>query len=391
MRKILLISIMLSLAPLSLAGNLNPPSAPVSGTMKTLSEIETRIPISQSDFPTSDGVIGKYILNSGSYYLTQNIVITTKHTAITISADDVVLDLNGFTISSTNTDNYNGISINSGDNVVIKNGSIIAFGGFGVYSSFSSHNCVLENLEIKSISHDPIKLYSSVNTVKRCRIVDNADSYDSSFYCIYSPGGDSKIIDNLISGNGNHSSGTSTYGIYVGFNSTVEGNIVVNNFESTTSSYVRALSAGNNCRIKNNIISSNLDSGAADTSESRCVIGGDGCIASGNIVSGNGANMETNVLYAMQLGGGSTAKANVIVSNGDSANVSNYVFGLKTNESTVVDNFLLYNGANFTGGGVRYGFYTDYRCLIKDNFIISNGTGIYQGTGGCVLVDNCYN
>jgi hypothetical protein len=52
---------------------------------------EKRTPISSAPFTIS---------SSGSYYVTQNLVVSTG-TAITIAASRVSLDLNGFTISST--------------------------------------------------------------------------------------------------------------------------------------------------------------------------------------------------------------------------------------------------------------------------------------------------
>ena len=49
----------------TMAGDLEPPGAPGS-TMKTLDEVEPRIPISQGDIPLT-------INESGSYYLTEDI------------------------------------------------------------------------------------------------------------------------------------------------------------------------------------------------------------------------------------------------------------------------------------------------------------------------------
>jgi hypothetical protein len=71
-------------------GSLTPPGPPTP-TMKTLDQVEARTPISSVPFT---------ITNSGSYYLTKNLNVTTGD-AITINANQVTLDLNGFTISST--------------------------------------------------------------------------------------------------------------------------------------------------------------------------------------------------------------------------------------------------------------------------------------------------
>ena len=85
---------LLFLAPLMLTrlpaqGPLTPPGAPVPG-MKTLQQIEPRTPISSVPF---------IITQSGSYYLTQNVNITSVTGGISIETSNVTLDLNGFTIS----------------------------------------------------------------------------------------------------------------------------------------------------------------------------------------------------------------------------------------------------------------------------------------------------
>src|SRR5689334_2327995 len=70
------------------AGPLDPPAGPVAPTMKTLSEVEPRIPIHSLPLTISQ---------PGSYYLAEN--ITAAGGGITISADYVTLDLMGFSLS----------------------------------------------------------------------------------------------------------------------------------------------------------------------------------------------------------------------------------------------------------------------------------------------------
>jgi len=93
-------------------GSLMPPGPP-QPMMKTLDQLEPRMPISG---PCS-------ITRSGSYYLTTNVLST--RIGITIYASDVTLDLMGFSVigDSGPQDYYDvGISVNSGcRNVVIRN------------------------------------------------------------------------------------------------------------------------------------------------------------------------------------------------------------------------------------------------------------------------------
>src|SRR5438067_13816044 len=73
-------------------GSLTPPGAPAP-TMKSLDQVEARTAITN----TSSLVM---ISQPGSYYLTHNLIVSSGN-AIDITTNQVTLDLNGFTISST--------------------------------------------------------------------------------------------------------------------------------------------------------------------------------------------------------------------------------------------------------------------------------------------------
>ncbi len=125
------------------AGPLNPPAGPVAPTTKTLQEVEPRTPISSQSVITS----------RGSYYLTNNIVANSG-VGITIQAQGVTLDLNGFGIigdgSGSNSDH--GISIDTGAGdppVTIRNGFVSNFAGDGIRVSTTIAKVVIEGVHVK--------------------------------------------------------------------------------------------------------------------------------------------------------------------------------------------------------------------------------------------------
>jgi len=124
----LLFTLNLQPATLLAQGSLTPPGAPAP-TMKTLAQVEPRVPISSAPFTISQ---------PGSYYLTTNLTVSGGN-AITIAANGVTLDLNGFTISSTtNPASGTAVLIASGlRNIAIQNGHIqggVTNNGSGVFS-----------------------------------------------------------------------------------------------------------------------------------------------------------------------------------------------------------------------------------------------------------------
>ena len=83
-------------AGMLLAGPLNPPSGPVTGTFKTLTEVEPRIAVSAANTPGNNST-AFIITQPGSYYLTGSVIVQGID-AISIRSSNVVLDLNGFTV-----------------------------------------------------------------------------------------------------------------------------------------------------------------------------------------------------------------------------------------------------------------------------------------------------
>ena len=195
------------------------PTSPPGATMLTLSQIEPRTPISGA--PIS-------ILTSGSYYLTTNLTVSSA-SAIVIDANNVTLDLNGFTISSpqnpplgvaillspvTNITIVNGFISGS----VTNNGSTYGGSGFGygIYGSQSPANVRVSGVSVSGCEYYGIYLGVNNTMVESCTI-NTVGSYGIYAHSVTSStalncGG--TAIDGDIVNNCQGSSSGNGYGIY---------------------------------------------------------------------------------------------------------------------------------------------------------------------------------
>lgn len=115
----------------SLAGPLTPPPGPVAPTHKTLTQVEPRTPINATNTP-GDAASSFIISQPGSYYLTGNILAESGKEGIRIQANNVTLDLEGFSLIGNNL-GTKGISMpNFRLGVVIRNGIVSEWASDGI-------------------------------------------------------------------------------------------------------------------------------------------------------------------------------------------------------------------------------------------------------------------
>ena len=153
------------LATRAYGGPLDPPGAPAP-TMKTLQQVEPRTPISQpASFPIQ-------INAPGSYYFTENITGVISQHGIVINADNVTLDLGGFTLSGASPSvGLIGISDNNyRTNLTIRNGIVRAWGS-GVYTPLSTRS-TYEDLTVTDNLHEGVVIGSG-NNVRRLTVWNN--------------------------------------------------------------------------------------------------------------------------------------------------------------------------------------------------------------------------
>jgi hypothetical protein len=144
-----------ALGRLASAGPINPPAGPVAGTGRTLDEVYNKIPGANGSgdgrIPIPGGAPFS-IAQPGSYVLTGN--ITSASGCISISASDVTLDLNGYTLTCTTTTGLplfiNSPSAGSGGRVTVRNGTIVGGeSGISAGSQFPS-DILIEDVVVRN-------------------------------------------------------------------------------------------------------------------------------------------------------------------------------------------------------------------------------------------------
>lgn len=204
--------------------------------MKSLDQIEPRTPISSLPFT---------ITIPGSYYVTTNLTGVVNQNGISISADNVTIDLNGFTLFGGGGGSGEAIwSPTAQQNLVVRNGTVRGWPGSGI--NFYDHGSSLT-------------------------LVQNIQSISNGFTGFAVKNG-SRVTDCTATGNGLR-----------GF--IVDNDVLVEHCKATGST-VFGIGAGSNCQLLNNQSTGNA-TGLSVT-------------GTNNIVSGNIVRLNSNNYTILQ-------------------------------------------------------------------------------------------
>jgi hypothetical protein len=245
---------------------------------------ETRTPIISLPYTIS---------TSGSYYLVQDLLITSGD-AINISVDNVEIDLNGYSLTGGATTTGIGVNVNSHKYISVFNGTIKDFGTSAVLNSadnltisvntvrsvnvINNGNGLIVRNRASEILNGGIRLWGHGNVVENCRIVLNGGKSGIALFS------DSLIKNNVVLSN-------TGMGVSSSSGSVVSNNVVRNNTIGIHSS---------NSIIKNNISTANSLVGIRATNSSVMsnvsnANGEEGFLIARSIFKDNTANRNTGL------------------------------------------------------------------------------------------------
>lgn len=165
--------VLVAVAGVLIAGPLNPPAGPVTGTYKTLTDVEPRIAINATNTPgDADATPSTFkITQSGSYYLTGNVTLSGGRSAIEVTASGVTIDLNGFQIFSFGGAEGVVVTNASAERITIRDGVMIGVTtGVSCASTFS---VTVQDLVIETALSGGIRIGDN-GSVSGCKVVGSA-------------------------------------------------------------------------------------------------------------------------------------------------------------------------------------------------------------------------
>jgi len=372
-------------------GPLVPPAGPIAPTHKTLSEVEPRIAVNDTNTPGVGSTAVYKITAPGSYYLTGNVAATANKNAIGIYANNVTLDLNGFTVEGI-AGNTGAVIVVAGDgsnpsgdprgNVTIKNGTVRGGGGSGVLSQIGVAGLRLSGVTARNNANIGFSIDGRVE-LENCSASDNGSHG-------FSLGTDAVVSSCIARSNGGDEFRAGAGSVFA--------NCVADNAGGNGTGFnVGVGAAFSNCSALNSQLDAGFDSdggsafnncSARGNGGSGFSGGGDGNVLTGCTASENGAHgfAFTSATTIANCNAFSNGQHGALITSGSTVSGSTFrgngIDGIRASNACVILNNSCY--AN-VGAGILVTGTGNTR--IEGNTVTNNATGISVG-GGAIVVRN---
>jgi Right handed beta helix region len=332
-------------------GSLTPPGTPAP-TMKTLDQVEARTIVNATNTP-GDATNTFIISQPGSYYLTGNITGASGKHGISIQANDVTLDLNGFALISGGGGAFRGVNVPAAQtNFRIRNGSVRGWTDGGVRTDLATSTLAEKLLLANNVGATGLALGNG--SAKDCVATGNATGFVV--------GNGAEIEDCAATANTTGFTANdrtqiigciSTANTGVGFNCTSFVTLIdCTASRNGTSGSGGGIVVGGTCTVIRCNASRNIPSGVGITAGTGCTIadctagsnGLDGILAdSGSTV--RGCTAQANGNYGVEV----TGNCHVIGNTCDQNNGGLYATG---NGNRIEGNSINFNTGSTSGYGV---------------------------------------
>lgn len=371
------------------AGPLSPPAGPVGPSHKTLSEVEPRIAVNDVNTPGAGTTAVYKITAPGSYYLTGNVVAGPGKNAIGIYANNVTLDLNGFTLEGM-AGNTGAVILVVGDssnaagdprgNVTIKNGTVRGGGGSGLLSQLGVAGLRVIGVTARNNTNFGFSIDGRAE-------LEHCSSYDNGSHG-FSLGNDVVVTSCIARSNGGDE-------FRAGSGSVFSNCLADNGGASGTGFNVGVGAAFSNCTALNSQLDSGFDCDGGGAFENCTARGnggsgfrgdGDGNVFTGCTASENGSHgfAFTSATTIANCNAFSNGQHGALVTNGSTVSGSSFRSnagdGVRVSGACMILNNICHanNGVGILVTGAS-------SARIEGNTVTSNATGISVAGGTIVL------
>ncbi|MSU59661.1 MAG: right-handed parallel beta-helix repeat-containing protein [Pedosphaera sp.] len=371
-------------------GSLTPPVGAPAPVMKSLAQVEPRTPINATTTP-GNGTATYVIAQPGSYFLEGNIAVSTTN-GISVTTNDVTIDLRGFTISRATGTNGSAIQV-SAANCAIRSGNVRGFAigidgqsasaglvqgvtvmGFGIYGYIVRDAWRFSDCAALNATNAAVNMFG-FSALTFARFDRCQAAFLSGPSCYGFSAGSRSTFNSCGAGNL-----TATFSSSYGFSTETDCGLYscqANGNNAVMGGFGFSPAAGSllkDCIANNNVVSAGTgSSGGFWTDDGVTMID---CMAENNSGASNLAGRGGMGIFV--YGAGLIQNCTVRANSGDGIHVGGaIVSGVKIINNVAVDN---------TQSGIRMGNGSDN--VFERNYVRGNGIGLNIVTAGNLILGN---